>query len=197
MRKRPLCFMCLIFILIRSILLIFFSGQSLVKVPASSIFLEENEVSDVLIRGQVYKKTNTSKIQILYLKNNSISVQNKSYKESQILVYDDTFTDVPIGKIITIQGKISAFEGARNPGNFDQRLYYAKQGIYGYIWSEKMIEMEGKTNTFQEELYQLRQRWKGKITEYLGEENGAVLSAILLGERSEINEETKELYQKN
>ena len=34
---------------------------------------------------------------------------------------------IKIGNKLKIKGKASAFETARNPGNFDQRAYYKRQ----------------------------------------------------------------------
>lgn len=188
MKTRPLCFVCLLIILIQSVLMIAKSGNSLYEFPASSIFYERQEKT-LEITGQVYKKTNTSNYQVLYLKNNSIS-------DSKILVYDETFTEIPIGKKITIRGSLGFFDKARNPGNFDQELYYARQKVYGYVWCEEILEICGEPNLLLEELYQFKLKWKTTLTDGLGEKNGALLSAMLLGDKSEMDAEIKELYQK-
>ena len=96
-----------------------------------------------------------------------------------------------------MRGKANVFETAHNPGNFDQRQYYAKQNIYGMVWGEQIMEVSGKTNRLMNSLYSLKQAWKEKLTETMGEKNGAVLSAILLSEKKEMDAEIKELYQKN
>lgn len=197
MKKRPLCSMCLIILLVEGIFLIMMGGQSFKEVSASSIFYEEGGGNEILIQGQVYKKSSTSKIQVLYLKNNSIDYQNQSYHESKILIYDNTFEEVPIGTTVCVKGSAEKFEEARNPGNFDQQLYYAKQGIYGYVWSEEILTVKGEVNTIQEALCQFRQRWKAVLIENTGEENGGALSAMLLGDKSAMDDEIKELYQKN
>ena len=127
-KTRPLCFVCLCFLMIQTIILIVIGGESMSEIPASSIFYDENEKS-VLIHGQVYKKTSLSKIQILYLKNNSVS-------DSNIMVYDDNFIEIAIGQTVALQGITRCLEVARNPGNFDQRLYNAKQEIYGSVWGD-------------------------------------------------------------
>ena len=171
MKKRPLCILCLSFLIIRSILLLLASGQTFVKVPASSIFFRNEQMENVLVRGQVYKKKNTSKIQILYLKNNSIFGENNSYDDSKILIYDDSFTDISIGQSICVKGMASRFEQARNPGNFDQGLYYARQNVYGFVWSENIVSVEGKENVFLERLHQLRLTWKKILMNNMGENN--------------------------
>ena len=63
MKRRPLCMLCLIFLGIQGLIVLITGGQSYLEVPASSIFYEMKESKEVLIRGQVYKKENTSKYQ--------------------------------------------------------------------------------------------------------------------------------------
>ena len=115
MKTRPLCCVCLVLILLQSANMIVKGGESLVEIPAFSIFREEQEKS-IHIHGQVYKKINKSNYQILFLKNNSV-------EDSRLLVYDKEFSDVPIGKYILIKGKLGFFERATNPGGFDKALY--------------------------------------------------------------------------
>ena len=88
MKKRPLCTICLMFLIIRSLLLII-NGQPFVRLPVSSIFYEMEEEKEVLLEGTVYQKSNTEKNQVLYLKNNSITYQKKTFYESNILIYDN------------------------------------------------------------------------------------------------------------
>ncbi len=195
MKKRPLCYMCLVFLLIKSVLLILTGGQPK-RPPVDSIFRQAEE-KEVIMQGQLYQKTNTSKMQILYLKNNSIKSQDKSFYESNIIVYDKTFQEISIGKTVRLRGKAEVFETAHNSGNFDQRNYYAKQNIYGMVWSEQILKVGGETDTFRDMLHNLKQTWNKKLTEEMGEKNGAILSAILLGEKREMDAEIQELYQKN
>ncbi len=188
-KTRPLCFVCLCFLIIQAIILIGISGKTTTEIPASSIFYDENEKS-VLIHGQVYKKTSLSNFQVLYLKNNSVS-------DSNIMVYDDNFIEVAIGQTVALQGTTRCFDVARNPGNFDQRFYYAKQDIYGSVWCDEVVEIFGEKNHLMESLYQFKMQWKENIYEVMGEEQGSILSAMLLGEKGDMELEMKELYQKN
>ena len=188
-KTRPLCFVCLCFLMIQTIILIAIGGKSSSEIPASSIFYDENEKS-VFIHGQVYKKTSLSKIQVLYLKNNSVS-------DSHIMVYDDNFIEVSIGQNVVLQGTTRRFDEARNPGNFDQRFYYAKQEIYGIVWCDKVLKISGVEKHLMERLYQLKIQWRENIYEVMGEGQGSILSAMLLGEKGDMEPEMKELYQKN
>ena len=188
MKARPLCFVCLLFLIIRSIFFII-GGNFDFHIPATSVFNEEDEGS-ISIQGQVYKKSYTSNNQILYLRNNSVT-------DSKLLIYDKNFIEVPIGKYIRIRGTKVHFERARNPGNYDQALYYARREIYGAIYCEEVEEISGQTNVFMNSLHECKMRWKEKLVLHTGEKNGTILSAMLLGEKSEMDEDLKELYQKN
>ena len=158
-------------------------------IPAGSIFEDETEKT-VIIHGQVYKKTNTSNIQILYLKNNSEI-------DSKIMVYDETFTEVAIGQTIRLRGRTKTFERARNQGNFDQSLYYAKQDLYGVIWCEQVVAVTGDAHWLRENLYKVKTHWRNMILEVMGDTEGNILVAMLLGEKGEMDSDIKELYQKN
>lgn len=189
MKTRPLSVMCLFVLVIQIIILLFGGGQSMGEIPASSIFYDRKK-DGIEVQGQVYKKTYTSKIQILYLKNNSVT-------DSKILIYDDNFTDVSIGETIRLKGTKDYFDTAHNPGNYDQYMYYARQGIYGFIWCDKIVNISGQKEMLKESLFQIKMRWKERILSVMGEKNGAILSAMLLGEKNEMDGDTKELYQKN
>lgn len=189
MKTRPLCCVCLVLILLQSANMIVKGGESLVEIPAFSIFREEQEKS-IHIHGQVYKKINKSNYQILFLKNNSV-------EDSRLLIYDKEFSDVPIGKYILIKGKLGFFERATNPGGFDEALYYARQNIYGRVMCEKILEVSGDSHILREGLFQLKTLWNRKIVECIGEKNGSILAAMILGEKSEMDVDVKELYQSN
>ena len=190
MRKRPLSFMCLIFLIIQGMIIIIRGGLSFAEMPASSIF-QKPEGQEVDVTGMVYNKKTTSNTQILFLKNNSISIQEN------FMIYDSDFNRISIGETIQIKGTISHFDRAHNPGNFDQMLYYAKDHVYGAIFCEEILQSDGGGSKIKEGLYQLKIAWKETLIENMGEEQGNVLAAMLLGEKAEMDADIKELYQKN
>ena len=102
-----------------------------------------------------------------------------------------------IGNVIQVRGEASLFDRARNPGNFDQRAYYQKQGIHVLVWAEEITVRSFRTDRIKEFLSSLRTRWKNTLEEYLGEYYGNTMSAVLLGEKSGLDEEMKKMYQKN
>ena len=167
--------------------------------------LEQEVLTGQMIHltGQVYRKEQSGKQQILYLKNNSISDtghidhKNQSFKESRILIYDDKNIPVKIGNILLAEGQVSFFEPARNPGNFDQKFYYQKQNIHAMIWS-KELKITGKEYwKVREWLSGIRKDWQDHFYTMAGEEKGGILCAMILGDKRGMDPEIKELYQSN
>ncbi len=189
MRRRPLCYMCLIFLIIRSCMMLMNGGQDFSDVPAASFF-REKDGENVIIKGQIYKKEIKSKIQVIYLKNSSIY-------NSNVLVYDESFQNISIGETIIIKGKAQELEEAGNPGNFSQKAYYSKENIFGIVWCQKILKVEGKEDWLKESLSQLKMEWRNSLCRNIGDKYGGILSAILLSEKGMMDSEVKELYQKN
>lgn len=197
MRKRPLCLACLAVLIVQVICFITGGGSACRNAPAGTVFHEGPSEKYISLQGTVYRKVHKSDYQILYLKDNSISYYNQSYEESHILIYDDKFHDIDIGNIIYVSGNAKAFEGAHNPGNFDSRSYYAKQGLYAYVWSETVKVLSNEVSVMEEGLFRIRQKWRACILRHLGKRQGGVMTAMLTGEKSDMEDEVKKLYQRN
>lgn len=205
MRHRPLCSICLILFVIYSTI-IYVGGAKVVKELRPSS-LEQNVADGERIRlsGRVYQKEIKEDYQIIYLKNNSCLYQEQSFQESRLIVYDESKQKVNIGNVVLVEGEVSFYEEARNPGNFDQKLYYQKQDIHASVWassfevrgSDYVSTWENNVSHLKERLWQLRSNWKSMLCEKMGTKDGNMLAAMLLGEKSEMDQEVKELYQVN
>lgn len=201
MKNRPLCFACLSFVL--AVILAVVVGRDRVvkelRPSCAEQYLEEDE--KVLLKGRVYRKEDKEKYQVLYLKDNSVKSYQQSLKESKMIVYDEHRQRADIGDVLLIEGEISFFEHARNPGNFDSKLYYQRQGIHGRVWASSVERQRGQSpaqyEKIKNQLYEFRQGWKKRLCAELGEKDGNTLSAMLLGEKGQMDEEVRELYQAN
>lgn len=197
MRKRPLCYLCLAFLLLRAILLLVGGAKLEYRFRPAPIETSGLEGENVLAEGRVYRKEEKEKYQLIYLKNNSIVHSGQQIKESKIIVYDEKFIQCKIGNTLKVKGELGLFESAANPGNFDRHFYYQKQNIHASIWASRILTADPKENVILEKLYQLRHYWKLVLYHAMGEQEGAILSAVLLGEKGGMDPELKELYQKN
>ena len=209
MKNRPLCSLCLVIAILIGIRTAG-AGAKFVSELRPSPVEQYGEKDDwLIVRGQVYKKEEKEKYQILYLKKCSVyfqkdqqSQQNQQsqqslIKESRMLIYDEKKNKIQIGNEVEAEGKLSFFETARNPGNFDQKAYYQRQNIHGKVWSETLRITDHTVKRIQNVLENIRVHCRNTLLSEAGEKNGSILSTILLGEKSQMDPEIKKLYQVN
>lgn len=102
-----------------------------------------------------------------------------------------------IGQWAELEGTTDLWEEPSNPGQFDLRGWYYNQGITGRVSRCRILRIRGKTDVVMEALRRLRLQAAEGFARGLGEKDGSVLSAMLLGEKKGMDEDTKSLYQKN
>ncbi len=102
-----------------------------------------------------------------------------------------------LGSLIQVTGQFKNFSHATNPGQFDAQEYYATLNIRGMLQNAEIIAAGSKYSVVKEALYLLKNHWKERLYRYFPEKEASVLSAMLLGDRTQLNEGTKELYMQN
>lgn len=96
--------------------------------------------------------------------------------------------------IIQVSGELERVSAPRNPGEFDSQQYYACQGIY-YFMKNGIIQKKSRSySRYGQFLTDLRGRIAGILEVAAGEDAG-IYQAMLLGEKSSLDEEVKLRYQ--
>ena len=185
MTKRPL----LLAFLLAAFLILMLGERGL---PAS----RQPELSDgetVTLTGiveEIAEKENSRQIRLSHIYLSS----DLSYQR-QVLVYENQQTTLKIGYKVKAAGSYAPLEEASNPGQFDQKAYYEARGIGMVLKKAKLTVIEAKENIFFQKLYELRSFWAQNLEKITGKEEAALLKAMLLGEKSSLKKEQKELYQ--
>ena len=129
-------------------------------------------------------------------------------KESDLFAGCNLYNDVDIdlselsrilyGRKISCTGSFEAFDGELNPGQFDANAYYKNEGYSG-ILDAKDIRIVKEEESFSPDIYlhRLNLAISEKYKKILGEKNAGSLSAMVLGDKTSLDEEIKELYQEN
>ena len=112
-------------------------------------------------------------------------------------IQDSENINLKIGQQILLTGKYTPWEEPTNLGQFDSGKYYCSQGILGQFRKCKVIKQGSSYSGFREGMWMLRKESNSFLKQELGEEDGALISAMLLGEKSGLGEEDKNLYQRN
>lgn len=197
MKYRPLMTACLGIFVVIAIMTLMGKGRFIKDLrPALLAQMAENG-DHIKVSGRIYKKELKSEYQLLYLKETSIYYQQQVLQESKIIVYDKTKHPISIGNRVRAEGAVAFMQSSGNPGNFDEKIYWQKQGIKVKLWSESVEISNRERNTIGEGLFEFREKWKEALYKVMGVKSGAVMAGIMLGDKTDMDAELKELYQVN
>ena len=120
-----------------------------------------------------------------------------------IIAYFQSEPDLKIGNKTYLKGKIQQFEVARNKGNFDSKKYYLSIGITTKIAVKEYYVSDDNYDFLRDKLCTLREYVVGMFSK-LCDTNGkdkwlygnkaGIFSAILMGDKTELDQEIKDLY---
>ncbi|MCR5557272.1 MAG: DNA internalization-related competence protein ComEC/Rec2 [Butyrivibrio sp.] len=134
-------------------------------------------------------------ISVVYITPVNASIGKNKY----IALYlkgDESYVPM-IGEAVRAQGRVRLFSVARNPGEFDESLYYATlKTAYG-IKNAKILAKDGRKNIIGENLYRIRLSLEGILDGCLEYRDASIMKAILLGDKVFMDEDSKELYKNN
>ena len=198
--KRYLRYLKLVINLKVVLTIIFFS------IISNSIVLFQNSKYDKLyyneqdLKGEAIVLSNKMekeyyyiyKIKILHLNNSN--KYNNSYlylkvnkKSTNLLQYGDK---------IGFTGQFIEPSCRRNYGGFDYKSYLKTLKIYGNVKADKIQVLEKeKGNTILQISNKISLKIKEKINSLMKEESSSIISGILLGDKSEIEEEIQERFK--
>lgn len=102
------------------------------------------------------------------------------------------------GDRLALFGKLRAPKGVRNPGDMDYASYLRVQGVLAdlAIRSSLNVECIGQDppNIIVSTLEELRRRIARTLELFVGGEEGELLKGLLIGERGELSDETRETF---
>lgn len=171
---------------------------------SSGVFPTEEE-TPLCISGQVCQKEASAiwldSVTILDSERTSPgavgSDQEIPYSEKIMCELSGTSAELPMGCRVVVSGNFVPFSRASNPGEFDAFLYYRSMGAGGRLWEGKLLCVGGGRWPLREAAWRLKQFLKARIQALLPEETAQVTCALLLGDKSELDRELKDLYKRN
>lgn len=199
--KRPLCLICFVFFLA---ILCLVQGRNLseeidaTKLPkefCGTVYQIQHKDGQVLVYLSAVAE-NTQRVKMTDLSQTSEKVESSR----RVICYFDE-KNIPsklaIGNWIRVQGKPRAFLHATNDGQFDQADYYAVMEVDCAMTGCEGVIVDAHVDVLGQGLYRVRRHLSGIIDQCMEKEHGAVLKAMLLGDKTEVDSDTKSLYQRN
>lgn len=146
----------------------------------------------IWIEGQVEEKKTTSQGISLVLRH--IVVEGDSYP-GKIQIYLEKEPVFVIGSYIKMKGEIEPFSLPTNPGEFNQRTYQEGKGILGCCYQPEIEKVSYGSFLIWDAIMEFREKTGYYLQEKMGKKQQGVAMAMLLGDKSELMEEQKNLFQ--
>lgn len=188
-------------------------------------FLEEWSGRELVITGRVYQK-DTKQFYLENISINSVNqkvltanlqwtISNSNYNVNNFIcdygecAYGDAGTlqtgarstdgmeMIRLGSEVTIRGTVYPFPEATNPGSFDAKSYYASLGIVGKVEDVLLLEAGEEYSVCQESLYRVKEYFRNRLYHIFPKKEAGIMTAMLLGDKSGLDDEVKALYQEN
>lgn len=102
-----------------------------------------------------------------------------------------------IGNTVRLRGKVRCFSRAGNPGEFDMQRYSCIKKQDFQLRDAELLALGGKTDRLREGLFEVKSYFSSVIDKIYDEKEASIMKAMLLGEKNELDEYTKELYQRS
>lgn len=200
--KRPL-FLVALFLVVIAALRLEAGGAD--DVPSGFVSARQLEAAqELLIAGQVYQKDESS----IYLKSvviyKSDAFGQSAGDSGQGIPCVENFicelpegTDVPLGRTVAVEGSFAPYSHATNPGEFDAAVYYRTLSIGGKLRKARIKVCGEDWWPVRDGLYELKCFLKERLYRIFPEKEAAVMSALLLGDKKDLDSELKDLYKRN
>lgn len=199
--RRPLCLVCIVFL---CIVYVFMKG----KPPSPSWDVDYFNGRMIMISGRITDRQIKNGILNIYL--NDVSIERNTFLKGtdkadfpekikgiviKVTDYEDIVQYVKLGAYLDAKGVFEPFEKPMNEGQFDSRSYYMIRGYEGMLKRAKITGVTQNYSRVNEGLRRFRDRAFETIEEYMGQEDGGLVAAMTLGDKSGLDTELKELYQ--
>ena len=168
--------------------------------PRSLDGVLEKGAVDATAQGIVYQWEETSSGVRVYLQevSYSFSKENTQYQgklKHGLLVYMDCY-EGKMGQSLVVSGKLQAFEKVSNPGSFDAYKYWKARNL-DYQFMAKSSQLVGSDYwRYEQALRQVRETFAKQLSLIFPPKHTGVLQAMLLGDKSELTQDIKKIYQK-
>lgn len=128
-------------------------------------------------------------------RNNGIDLN--TFHSNKLKIYSSSNLPLKIGNILKISGEIIKFQKSSNPGQFNEYQYNKILKIDYKVNADNVVIMNRRYSRVRHSLYLIKNKMTNVYYSILPEQDASILSAMILGEKSLLDEEIKALYQQS
>ncbi len=153
----------------------------------------------VTLQGRLDSWEVKSGYTILYLSDiffydNSVK-EISNYNSIGLRCYIEETGDLRLGQQVAVQGFLALPQEAGNQGEFDEASYYSRMGYEYVLYEGKILVQSHEYDILLQLLYDFKCYAKMQLTTYLEQTDAGIMSAMLLGDKTNIDNEMKFLYR--
>ena len=152
----------------------------------------ERDNKSVEITGKVTDKMFKNNAYCLHIK-----CKSKNRNSSKYIVYlkNQSAFDFKIGQTVKLKGRYKNFSRPENDGQFDSRKYYRIRGYEASIKGATVTHSGKRYAYIKEWLFSVKENTKRVYFAYMDESEAGTLSAMVLGDKTGLDADVKDLYQ--
>ena len=160
---------------------------------AHDSIIERYEKGNQVLTGEIENIGKSTNSHYIILKNTILD----GYEIGRGKIYSNYKTDLKIGNSVKVVTGIKKIEAPANEGEFNQKNYYRSDDI-SYIGFQKNIEaVNNKYDKFKQTIYGIKLLVNEQIGKIFDEKDAGLFSAMVTGDKSEIDIEQKRLFTDN
>lgn len=166
----------------------------------------------VIVSGMICKKEYKGEDGLYYIKNAVITVNpdttavkitgsGSAVTDTDAIVLHRVIlrvasTDFRIGQVIEVSCKMRWMDEASNRGGFDERQYYHSLGVDTFLYCDQLPQVleQKRKCPVRNGLCILREQMRTVYVEMLNEKDAGILSSMVLGDKSLMEDDLKQLY---
>lgn len=159
-------------------------------------FIPENQ-KIYNITGKITKTVEKKGYNLIYLENAEIYDEDTFTGKTGIIV--NVFTDHSYmkGDKLLMKGCLEKFETPDNPGEFNSEKYYASQNIFYRLDLKDIQVIKPCDSFFLNIIFKIKELLEDSYKNISDEDISGVCISMVLGDKSELSDELKNLFQDN
>ena len=149
-----------------------------------------------IVEGDLVHIEHKSESVVLTLRGINVTQGSSISKKDSILIHSNE-NSYQLGNRIKVTGRAFPFERASNPGQFDAYSYYREQGYAYRILADEILLIDDSISHIPQFLQNIKEYYMEAYQMYLPENEAAILIAMVLGNKSLLEEQDRLLYQQS
>ncbi len=187
-------------VLFRFVLCLCLFGAGAIRIQRQQAVRTELEKAlsqgeEITIQGQISGKEEKKQQFIYDLTNVRVIADGKAYPSFGILMYSSDGQYRP-GNRLKAVGRYEPFQTSRNEGNFNEKQFRQSRKWEFRFYAEKEYLLSAKENRYAAALEELRQNMREVFIRSMQAEDAGIMTTLTLGDKTQMDQEVKELYQK-